>query len=65
MWSTIVFSSHLTLALTGAHGRREAALMRVRVECVDNNEGLLLLAYRGLLGILKVYPHNPQQGGDQ
>jgi hypothetical protein len=31
----------------------------------DNNEGLLLLVARGSPGILKGYPDNLQQGGDQ
>jgi hypothetical protein len=31
---------------------------------VDNNEGLLLLAYRSSSSILTVSPHPPQSGGD-
>jgi len=34
------------------------------LQCVDNNEGLLLLAYRGSPGMPQVYPHTPQPGGD-
>jgi hypothetical protein len=30
---------------------------------LDNNKGLLLLAYRSSPGILKVSPHTPQHGG--
>jgi transposase len=34
------------------------------VQRLDNNEGLLLLAYRSAFGILKGYPHSPPHGGD-
>src|SRR5262245_49130794 len=39
--------------------RTEPPLFPRPLQCVDNNKGLLLLAYRNPSGILKVYPHTP------